>query len=57
METVQITPQEKGSLRGLIKELTPIISFFAKFSLYGISLALLLGIFLVGGLILFSKLI
>ncbi len=55
METIEITPQEKGNLKGLLKELKPIISFFARFSLYGISLALLLGFFLVGGLILFSK--
>ncbi|MDX9703628.1 MAG: hypothetical protein RBU23_11375 [Candidatus Auribacterota bacterium] len=55
METVQLTQKGKNSLKGLIKELAPIISFFARFSLYGISLALLLGFFLIGGLIIFSK--
>ncbi len=37
------------------KELKPLLSFFAASSLYGISIALLLSVFLVGSLMLISK--
>lgn len=47
---------ESASLLHLLKELKPILSFFAKSSLYGISLALLLSFFLIGSLMLLSSL-
>lgn len=48
------TSEQSSELSKLYSELKPIISFFATSSLYGITLAVLLGIFLAGGLVLIS---
>lgn len=55
METVQVSPPENQNAKNTFSDLKPIVSFFATSSLYGISLALLLGFFLAGGLMILSK--
>jgi len=43
-----------NNFRTVYNDLKPILSFFAESSLYGISLALLLGFFLISGIILIA---
>ncbi len=44
----------ENDLKAVYNDLKPILSFFAESSLYGISLALLLGVFLISGMVLIA---
>ncbi|RJP56050.1 MAG: hypothetical protein C4541_13120 [Candidatus Auribacter fodinae] len=55
MTTQLQTPDSHTNSSFSLEELKPILRFFAKSSLYGISLAVILAVCLAGGLMLFSR--
>lgn len=55
MTTQLKTPDSQSKSSFSLEELKPLLRFFATSSLYGISLAVLLAVFLAGGLMLLSR--